>query len=685
MCWVPAVNYKAFTNYTFGILSYSWTNGVNATLTGSNVSLTNAANYSVTAWDPITGCSAGTLFTIYQDLAVPSSTLLGNLNQNITCTITSVQTITSTAITPTSNIQHLWVSPTGGTVTAQTPTSIFVPGGVGTFTHYIVNVINGCSSSGTFVVTSNNGFPAYNVTSPQQFTLGCATKSVATINIINAQSTPPGAPLSYTLLGPPTSPLYNLPLSSNSTFTVNVPGTWTVITADNSNLCQTKTQISVIQNTISPPLAYFASPTRTLTCFQPKALLKGSSTNTNVAYSWAFPWAPGQLPNDTITAFTTTNTTNTVVATYTLSVTDNSNKCKSTQTVTVYQNVAPPITAITPAGTPSLTCLTPTILLTSSSYTNPVTAPFPHNQPVIAYMWSGPSPQVTTYSISSYVAFTPGNTLTNTGYTLVALDKNNGCTSKAYKSIVDDKVYPIVNSPNAPVPFKLNCLPSGTYTIINPIVSGNPAVFTYSWNAVPTASFSSLTTSITAVNMPGEYVVNVTNPNNGCVTQGLVFVEYNTPTITASSSSNTICINSNATLTASGASTYTWNPGNLSGNNIVVTPTITTTYTLAGTSQTTGCSGNTTFLQIVSPCASINELSYEKNAVVIYPNPANNLITIITDNEFKNIEIINGIGQVVSNIAQQKIINIESLSSGVYFIKLYDSNKLITTKKFIKE
>jgi gliding motility-associated-like protein len=524
-CWVPAINYTANTTYTFGSLSYSWTNGVNAPLTGSNVSITNASNYSVTAWDPATNCAVSNTLVVFQNLTVPSATLLGNLTQNITCTISSVQTITSTAISPTANIQHLWVSPTGGTVTAQTPTSIFVPGGVGTFTHYLVNVINGCSSSGTFVVTSNNGFPTYNVTSPQQFTLGCGTKSVATINIINAQSTPPGAPLSYTLLGPPTSSVYNLPLSQVSNYTVNTPGTWTVITADNSNLCETKVEISVISNTIAPPLAYNVAPTRTLTCFEPKTVLQGSSTNTNVAYSWAFPWAPGQVPNDTITAFTGTNTTNTVVATYTLSITDNSSKCRSTETVTIYQNIAPPIATITPAGTPSLTCLTPTILLTNASFTNPITAPFAHNQPVIGYMWSGPSPQVTSYSLSSYVAFTPGSTLTGTGYTMVALDRNNGCTSKAYKSIVDNRIYPIVNTPNAPAPYILDCGPAGTsVATISPIMSGNTTGFTYSWVAVPTASFSSLTTSLTTVNMPGEYNIYVTNPVNGCVTTGLVEV-----------------------------------------------------------------------------------------------------------------------------------------------------------------
>ncbi len=45
----------------------------------------------------------------------------------------------------------------------------------------------------------------------------------------------------------------------------------------------------------------------------------------------------------------------------------------------------------------------------------------------------------------------------------------------------------------------------------------------------------------------------------------------------------TICLGQTAILTASGGISYTWQPGNMSGNNINVTPSTTTTYTVTGT------------------------------------------------------------------------------------------------------
>ena len=571
--------------------NYTWTNGVSTPQTGQTGLFTslNQGTWTATGVNPLSGCSDTQTFVITQDIAAPTSTLLGNLNQNITCDVNSIQTLTSTALSPTANISHLWVSPTGGTITAQSLTSIFLPGGTGTFTHYIVNNVNGCSTYSTFVITSLNGFPTYSVTSPQQFTLGCGTTSVATINIVNAQSTPAGAPLSYTLLGPPTSSIYTP--GSSSTYTVNVPGTWTVITKDNSNSCETRVEISVIQNTITPQLTANVIPTRTLTCNERKTILQGISSSPNVSYSWAFPWAPGQVPNDTITAFTGTNTTNTIVATYTLSITDNSSKCKSTQTVTIYQNIAPPIATITPAGTPSLTCLTPTILLTNGSYTNPITAPFPHSQPVIGYVWSGPSPQPQQQVSSSYIAFTPGSTLTGTGYTLVAKDLNNGCTSTAYKSIIDNRIYPIVNTPVGPAPFILDCGSSGTS--VYPILSGVTTGFTYSWVAVPTASFSSYTSSITMVNQPGIYKIIVTNPANGCasygdvtVVNGSITADFSPSTFTGYAPLNVSFTNlSSSSSSVSGTSSITsvWSFGNGVSQTYSLPALPSTEYAQAGT------------------------------------------------------------------------------------------------------
>ncbi len=499
--------------------NYTWTNGFSAPQNGSTGNFTslNQGTWTVVGVNPISGCSSTHTFVVTQDVNIPTSSVTP-ISQNITCNVSSIITVTGTG-TPTTNITHLWISPLGGTLTAATPTAIFLPGGVGTFTHCMVNNINGCSSCSTFSVFSTAGYPTFSVTSPQQFTLGCGTTSVASINIVGAQTQPTvGGPLSYTLLGPPTTT--NYVTGGSSTYTVNVPGTWTVITKDNTNLCETSVQVSVILNTAGPTLTATAV-TRTLTCDVPKTVLQGFSGTPNSSYSWAFPGPPaGQVPNDTLTVFTNTaSPTNTIVGTYTLTITDNINKCKSTQTLTIYQNTARPTAIIT--GSNTIDCNTPTvgITLTNGSTSN-IPATFFPTLPVIGYIWSGPSPQPTQQVTSTYFAFTPAGVANQ--YTLVAKDLNNGCTAVATKTIADNRIYPSVNTPLLPGPFILDCASPGA--TIYPIISGTTTGFTYSWVAVPTTSFTSYTSSVTVVNKPGPYKIIVTNTVNGCVSYGVVDV-----------------------------------------------------------------------------------------------------------------------------------------------------------------
>jgi gliding motility-associated-like protein len=512
-CAHSSINYIAASAYTYGPLTYTWVS-LSGTATGTNVNFTNPAVYTVTALDPNTNCSASTTFTIGLNTTAPTSTVTPVV-QNIVCGSSVVATFTGITTSTMTNVTHSWFSPysagaatNGGTISIQ---QFLAPG---VYTYVVTNNINGCSVTKTVNVTSSVGFPTFSVTSPQSFTIGCGTTSVAIINIVGAATTPaPGGPVSYTVL-PPTYAGPSYTLGNSATYTANVPGQYTVIVHDNTNLCETKVPISIIQNTFAPQITAVAV-TPTLTCDVPKTLLSGTSTNTNVSFSWDFPGV-GQVPNDTLTVFTTTNTTNTVIATFTLSITDNVNKCVSTQTLTIYQNTSRPTASIT--GGTSITCATPTINLTNSS-TSHVPATFFPTLPVVGYIWNGPSPQQTFSNTSTYIAFTPGV------YTLTAKDLNNGCTAITTKTIIDNRVYPIVNDPIVPAPFILDCGPLGTTgATIAPIISGITTGFTYSWVAVPTTSFSSYTSSVTVVNKTGEYIIYVTNPANGCSTSGEVHV-----------------------------------------------------------------------------------------------------------------------------------------------------------------
>lgn len=89
---------------------------------------------------------------------------------------------------------------------------------------------------------------------------------------------------------------------------------------------------------------------------------------------------------------------------------------------------------------------------------------------------------------------------------------------------------------------------------------------------------------------PATGIYTVTANVNGCTATATYNFTLNVPpvmTITASPS-DTTCPGGNVTLTATGANTYQWMPGNLTGATININPMVTTTYTITGTSSA-GC------------------------------------------------------------------------------------------------
>ena len=101
------------------------------------------------------------------------------------------------------------------------------------------------------------------------------------------------------------------------------------------------------------------------------------------------------------------------------------------------------------------------------------------------------------------------------------------------------------------------------------------------------ASVSASPTSTTTYTVTG---VNAA----GCANTATVLVTVNSlPTVSASASNASICIGSSSSLSATGASTYTWMPGSLSGATISVSPTSATTYTVTG-ADANGCTNTAT-------------------------------------------------------------------------------------------
>src|SRR6185436_597746 len=79
--------------------------------------------------------------------------------------------------------------------------------------------------------------------------------------------------------------------------------------------------------------------------------------------------------------------------------------------------------------------------------------------------------------------------------------------------------------------------------------------FTYSWSTFP------IQTTDTAFNLsPGTYAITVTDTNGCSGIDSVTILNVNQLSLAVNPSSAIICFGDSVTLTASGASTYSWNP-----------------------------------------------------------------------------------------------------------------------------
>ncbi len=90
----------------------------------------------------------------------------------------------------------------------------------------------------------------------------------------------------------------------------------------------------------------------------------------------------------------------------------------------------------------------------------------------------------------------------------------------------------------------------------------------------------------------------------------------------------------------------------------------------------------------------LKEAVFEKNNLRIYPNPVSQVLKIAIANfntaekkEYR-LEIINTLGQSVLKskaISSLSEIDVGALQNGIYFLQVFNQNKLLVTEKFVKE
>jgi hypothetical protein len=169
------------------------------------------------------------------------------------------------------------------------------------------------------------------------------------------------------------------------------------------------------------------------------------------------------------------------------------------------------------------------------------------------------------------------------------------------------------------------------------------------------------------------YTVIGTNGSCNDVKTSTVTVNIK-PTVNVAASANQVCLGSSVNLFATGANTYTWNPGNQTGSTVSVSPTSNTTYTVQGQSSN-GCIGVNTLLISVSPCTVLKINADQTTSIQVFPNPFNDEI-IIDVNEPSQITLCNTLGQVLKtvNVNGKTIIETNDLPKALYILSIKTQN-----------
>ena len=203
------------------------------------------------------------------------------------------------------------------------------------------------------------------------------------------------------------------------------------------------------------------------------------------------------------------------------------------------------------------------------------------------YTWS-PATDLSS-AIGSVVVANPNSTTT---YSIIGA--NGSCTSTA-TSTVDVTTTPTLG------------VNSGS------ICSGNSLTLTatgstnYTWS--PTTNLSSLTGSVVLANPNTTTIYSVIGVNGNCTATANSTVNViSNPTLTVNSGS--ICSGSSLTLTAIGATNYTWSPttdlSSSTGNVVVANPNSTTIYSVIGANGFCTATANSTVNVTSNPTLTVN-------------------------------------------------------------------------------
>lgn len=270
------------------------------------------------------------------------------------------------------------------------------------------------------------------------------------------------------------------------------------------------------------------------------------------------------------------------------------------------------------------------------------------------YTWNG-GPNTGSYVVSP---------LTTTNY-IIAGTSTTGCSTKTIVTVVVDSMGISVLS-------------------ATPFCTGNSATLTvngastYSWNTGATAS-----TAVISPTVSTSYTVNGLTAN-GCTYSAVqtVTVKAVTPVVAAANHTQ-ICKGNSVTLTATGATSYTWSTGS-HASTMVLAPASTTVLTLSGTDNVTQCTTSSTVQVTVNSCLSLDGI--QAFALDIFPNPNSGSFKLRVTGKISRMVLQSVSGEILyeTEIPADSAVTVQHLIPGIYFVVVFTDEGYIARKIIVE-
>ncbi|MBK9337865.1 MAG: gliding motility-associated C-terminal domain-containing protein [Lewinellaceae bacterium] len=555
---------------------YQWTAaGGGNIVSGENTlnPVVNAAGqYTLLVTNPTNGCTSVDAVNVIVNVAPPVAVVA--LPPILNCQLTQTTLVTTGSSTG-ANFTYAWTTVGGGFVSgANSPAPIVNK--PGTYNLVLTNTGNGCTTTASTVVAQNIANPTTDAGISAE--LNCAT-TVLTLNGVAGNLGGSSAQLVWSTQNG------NIVSGANSLNpTIDAPGIYILTVTNLDNFCTATDQVAISQNVNLPIAAAAAAPI--LTCAVPVISLNGNGSSAGALF--AYQWV-AQSGGNILSGATSLLPSVNAPGTYLLTVTNNNNKCTSTATVTVSQDITPPDAVA--GSTVTLTCTTPTLQLNGAGSSTGAQ---------YLYEWSTLNGQILLDETTLQPTIgAPGL------YTLLVTNTGNGCTRDANVQVLQDAGAPIATAAN---PAELTC--NVQTVMLDGTGSSTGSNFGYLWSTANGQILTGGTTLQPAVGAPGTYELIVTNSQNGCTAIRNVTVTQNiTPPDVVTNTANTItCATTSVTLSAFGTGGslgvgYAWTTtnGNIVSGANAASPVVNLggSYSLTVTDQYNGCT-NTAEVQVPS-------------------------------------------------------------------------------------